>query len=275
VVEGHEANAPPMRTRHQVGDGSDRTATVRAHGEVAAIVQQKIAAASPLLVAQDAAFDPSLDISGRVGLPVARIHVPQDGGEAQLGEHAEDAGMPRSEGWPEEANLVADGVFDERGGLADLCPDALETHVHQPGMGHGMAAHGVAGAVQRAHDLRPLPNELTDDEEGGGHLVTRQDFEELAGVRIVWPVVEGERHLRWIKAGDQRTAEDLRRRPQRRIVISADCKGACGDARRSSPAGMQTSRGEEVCQHVETGRGVHRRSVTIVARGPFPQRGVY
>jgi hypothetical protein len=115
----------------------------------------------------------------------------------------EERRVARAEWGPEEAHAISDHVFDQCGAIGNLRANVRSAHVHQPGVGHGVATDEMAGLMQRAHDLRLLLHVSTNHEEARLHLMVRQDIHELTGVGIVGTVVEGESDLRWIITCDE------------------------------------------------------------------------
>ena len=98
-------------------------------------------------------------------------------------------------------------------------------------MAHGVVPDQVTGFLDGTCQVGTTAGKIADHEEDGADLVLRQKVEQLPGVGIIGPVIEGECDLVPIKASSQGPAEELRRRPPRCIGISPHSEAgnqACG-----------------------------------------------
>jgi hypothetical protein len=80
-------------------------------------------------------------------------------------------------------------------------------------MGHGVVADQVPASSYLTHDLGPLLNKPSDEEERRAHIVAGEHLEQLQSVRIVRPIVVCQSDLPRIVPRKNGPAKNLRTRP--------------------------------------------------------------
>ena len=91
-----------------------------------------------------------------------------------------------------------------------------------------MVADKVTCGADNARNFWALANKAPDEEEGGFDVVGGEHIKQLLGIWIVRPVIIGKGELMRSRAGDDDSAEDLRRGPHGGVGISACSQGGCG-----------------------------------------------
>ena len=87
-----------------------------------------------------------------------------------------------------------------------------------------MVPQQMAALLYRPGDIRAPAYKAANQEEGRTHLMVVQQIEQLLGVGIIRAVIEGERDLLNIRAGNNGATEELRGRPSRGIAIAPSRK---------------------------------------------------
>ena len=94
-----------------------------------------------------------------------------------------------------------------------------------------VVADEMAGGMNAACNLRPLPHELPNHEKGRPGVVAGEDVEQFIGRSIVGAVVVGQRDFVRIGARDDRVAKDLRPRAKRSVGQRRSGGRGCNDSR--------------------------------------------
>jgi hypothetical protein len=91
-------------------------------------------------------------------------------------------------------------------------------------MAPGVIADQVAGIDQALHQRRLLFGVPAQEEERSRRMMLRKDVNKLRGPGRVWAIVEGKSQFAWAQGSYEGASEDLRARPQRRILKTAGGK---------------------------------------------------
>ena len=224
------------------------------------------------LVSGDGADGAGGDLRCADWLPVLGDDVPLDWYEAEFAGDAEDDGAAGSVGRAEVADWDAEGVFEDGVAAGELLPDAGGGVAGEPRVSHGVVADEVSGRGDSADDLRALPDEISDEEEGSADVVVREDFEKALGDDVVRAVVVGESDFVWIAAGDKDFAEDLRLRGEGGVGAATGEEARRGESygRRRHGGNVHCVRSSLVCR----GLGFFRRRFLEESENLFLRRGL-
>jgi hypothetical protein len=91
--------------------------------------------------------------------------------------------------------MFTDGVSDRLVALQDLLSHARIRLKNKKRMRECMVPNHVAAFRDLRRDFRPLAHIASDEEKRCENVVLRQNIEQIERVRIIWPIVKGERNL--------------------------------------------------------------------------------
>lgn len=196
---------------------------------MAAVVEEQVRAAAPMLVAGDAAFEIIGDAGGGdVGAPVETHGVPEYGGQTKIAGGTEDVGAASTVGRTEEAYRGAEDVLEGGVAAGEFFADAAGTLDREPGVGDGVVADEVTGSVDFADEVGTLADVAADKEEGRTQAMLREEIEQMPGPGVIGAVVVGQGELSGITARDEGMSEELRLRIHRRVRTDSGGKAGCG-----------------------------------------------
>src|SRR5664280_3383500 len=152
-----------------------------------AVVQQDdVAAPNLTLGAGD-------DLFSRLRFPVVTGDVPHYSLQPEGSHCAQRGRTAPAKRRPEDLRFYAGGIKDGLPGLHKLAAQLGHLFKDQVRMAPRVAANGVTGGNQGARNLGLLLNVLSDEEKRCLHAVAFQHFDHAPGIRIVGPVIVGER----------------------------------------------------------------------------------
>jgi len=127
--------------------------------------------------------------------PVVTGYVPHHGSQPQRTHHAERPRTTASKGRTEERRDHSTSVFNHLLGLDQLASRFSRRAKNQRRMVPRVIADLMSCGHNVAHDLRPLLHIPAHQEERGLRTLLRQDIQQVTCVRIVRPIVVGQRQL--------------------------------------------------------------------------------
>jgi hypothetical protein len=166
-----------------------RLRAIGAHVFVAAVVQQDYVTASNLLC------DLLFNRSGRRRIPVVTCHIPHHRLKAQFTGDAKDRGAPSAERRAEQIRMLANSALQCVAAFGEFLSNLASALEDQQWMREGVVAHDVSGFDDLPHDFRLLLHVASDQEKSCVYIVLGKNIQQTQRVRIVWPIVVGERDL--------------------------------------------------------------------------------
>src|SRR6266498_1773941 len=161
-------------------------------------------------------------------LPVVARDTPHDRLKPQLPHDAEDSWTARAPWRTKKIGMLANSARDGFTTLLKLLANRGERFEREKGMCERVIADHVAAFPHFQGNIRPSPNVTSDHKERRMNVVLRQNVEQMHGVRVVWPVVEGQRNLLApAPQAVERSAKPLSRR--RHGLIPSDDRSSGGE----------------------------------------------
>ena len=191
-------------------------------------------------------------------LPILGDDVPLDRSKAEFGGDAKNLGPSCSVRRAKVANRSTDCIFERGVAAGKLLTNTSGRLPGKPGMSHGVIADQVAGSCDRPRKLRPLSNVPPNQEERSSRLMTSQNFEQTFGKDVIRSIIVGERNLLWPSASHERSAKQLRPRPERCVCHHAGtadrsrCQSRCRDldlGHVAPPPGLRIARRPEAASN--------------------------
>ena len=157
-------------------------------------------------------------------VPVVSGDVPHHWSEAKLFCGAQHVGAAGTEWRAKPLHGFTGRILDGSAAAGKLLADACWTLPKQGRMGHGVIPQQVAGLMDRTGNFRTPAHEVTDQKEGGTHLIAGKQFKQLKCVRVIRTVIKGEGEFLNIGAGYNGAAEELRCGRMCGVEIAPGCK---------------------------------------------------
>jgi len=129
----------------------------------------------------------------------------------------------------EQLRRLSSGFFDSALAFFQLNAGLDCARHDQVGMSKGVISDDVAGFEEIAHDVRPALHIAPNQEKSSVHTIFLQNFHQAQGMRIVGPIVIGERNL----LADGRGAHERRTEalgPWRHRLVGSDTCGGHGNS---------------------------------------------
>src|SRR5215472_10593594 len=124
----------------------------------------------------------------------------------------------------------ASDMLETHAATFQLPPHPGRGHKDQVGMIEGVVANGVAGSLDRANNLRPLADVLSNQKKSGFGPMFGQQIEQMESMRIIGAIVKCQSHLSRIPPVGKCAAVELRMRRHggiSRIRRSRRCRQTC------------------------------------------------
>ena len=148
-----------------------RDGSVGSQLQVAAVVQQEVAAPVPALVAAQAPLHPRSQRLRVRGIPIVRGYVPHHRRQAKFRRSAQHIRTARAERRSKPFHCFAGGILDDSVAGRELFADTRRPLPEQGGMGHRVIPQQMASLMHRPGNFRTPAHKAAHQEEGRTHLV--------------------------------------------------------------------------------------------------------